>query len=83
MDLGGHPLDGKRPPVLFETMVKFRGAPRQLVAPSWLYLQRRYATWKQADDGHERACLFVRHNYETLRKSVGADAAQDDPHEEN
>ena len=68
-------------PLLFETMVEYeRSRPLDLdFVPEWLGLRKLYATWEQAEDGHARVVLFVRHNYDLLCKRPDIE----DRHEEN
>jgi hypothetical protein len=49
-----NPLTNYNPPIIFETMIKNK------ITNSWLDYQERYATWKEAEEGHEKSVQWVK-----------------------
>jgi len=49
-----NPLTNYNPPIVFETMIYNE------TDGYWLDYQERYSTWKEAEEGHERAVQWVK-----------------------
>jgi hypothetical protein len=56
-----HNLSGKGPPLLFETMI-FGGTHNDY--------QKRYSTYKEAEEGHKEACKLAFENIRVVRAKV-------------
>jgi hypothetical protein len=62
-----HNFQGEGAPILFESMVFYESGKK---GDGVLDLQRRYATWEEAERGHERVIGFVRENYDSFVRSA-------------